>query len=129
MEAYRNYAHHRKDQSISLAEFNNKSRTAKIDFTDHGNLALDIQYALQLKYDFFGEVNFVERNESFEPEFNCEILNLSNTPFESAPISVVRASSEKLQNLFVGHATEQKLNRLRLERFCKAHNSSFKIYQ
>lgn len=129
LEAYRNFAHHKNDQSISLAEFFEKSETTKIDFTDHGNLALDPQYAEALKNDFFSSTESQEINEQIDLNLSCEILNRADTPFEDAPLSVVRVSSPNLQNLFVGNTTEKKLNVHRLKNFCKTYNRPYQVYK
>jgi len=82
-----------------------------------------------LRNDFFSDSNTIEVNETFSLDFNYEILNLKDTPFEVAPISVIRASSEKLQNLFIGNTIAPELNNNRLESFCKAYNRTLKIYK
>jgi hypothetical protein len=128
IEAFRNFAHYKKSQSMTLTEFTEKMSKREIDFKEHGNLALDPQYAQTLKNDLFTCADPLEVNESINLGLNFDKLSAEETPFQDAPMAVVRATSTKLQNLFVGNVTEANLNLNRLKSFCISYNRPYQLY-
>jgi hypothetical protein len=129
LEAFRNFAHYEKGSAMSEESFAFKNSVGSIEFKDHGNLALDVQYALALKADFFSSFNFSEKNESLNLDFQYEIITMDDTPFKNAPIAAVRATSQQLQNLYVGNISKEVVNEKRIKSFCLTYNRPFQLYQ
>lgn len=129
LEAYRNFAHHKGDQAITLDLFFKKSSEKKIEFTDHGSLALDIEYAKDYKNIFFNSDQTKERNELIDLNLCTDILSLKDTPFEDAPLSVVRVFSSNLQHMFTGNTSEKNLNLNRLKNFCASYEKPYMLYK
>lgn len=130
LEAIRNFANLKIENSISLKDFDLIAKSRHIQFEEHGNLALDVEYA-----QIFQEI-FFPQNVSQKPAQNASVLDniivdnidTKGSLFEDSPFVVVRAHSDLLQDLFLGCTTTSVLNIPRLSQFCEARGIEFSIF-
>ena len=102
--------HHRKTESVK--EFKSKSHYHSID---HQKIYYGDNSELNLDWIFNGKYS----NELLEMDEEIELSTLkARTPIlREAPVSVVRAKGENLQNIFYGPTALKKINFNRLEKF------------
>jgi hypothetical protein len=125
LEAFRNYAHLRPEQAISIDDFLAKNLDSTVSFKDHGNLALNTDYAEMLKSIYFSGPTIRPDSTTLLKDLRSHKLDMRDTPFEKSPLVVVRSSSVTLQSLFVGLPSSENLNLSRLKEFKKGR--SFKL--
>lgn len=127
LEAFRNYAHLKRENSISLDTFMEKASQKNINFIDHGNLALNIEYANKALTDILTNDLAIVINEDFDLKMKDCFFDKKDTAFFNTPLYISRITSKSLQNLFVGISNEEKLNKERLLNFCKSYQAPYKI--
>lgn len=125
LEAFRNYSHLNLKTAISLEQFLEKS-TTRIDFIDHGNLSLNLEYAKNLIEPLLF-VNGFSVEETFDLDLDIHYFDKADTPFNDAPLVVCRAISKNLQDMYTGEANASKLNERRLRQFCSAYSKPFHL--
>jgi hypothetical protein len=98
---------------LSMKQFLNLERPK---FKDHGRLALNPDYAKKISH-LFGNPSAMMAQSNEDIEFNLEQFRLQAPEFNDCPLYFARASSDKLQNLFLGQPTDMNLNLKRLSSF------------
>ncbi|MBX3023094.1 MAG: YcaO-like family protein [Bdellovibrionales bacterium] len=104
------------DDALSIQSFQSLE---KPNFTDHGRLALHIEYWKSVTHLFDGlpsvkpmQCQPLDKNSLSSERIDLNLLNLSNCPFVFA-----RAFSNHAQNLWTGPTTAKVVNLERLRRF------------
>jgi hypothetical protein len=98
-------------KTLTLQEFNN---IKKPQFSDHGKLTLDLEYADQISY-LFDQADI--RPHARLKNIEIERLYLHGELLEGCPLSFARASSASAQTLFLGSPTRSLLNLTRISEF------------
>ena len=105
------------NNTLSHEEFKNKANHFSID---HKRIYRGNNSTLSLDWIFNG------RNSKLaidvEDDIDFTPLKTSIPILDNVPITVIRATSNELQNIFYGPTTSEKINMLRLHKF---NNSSF----
>lgn len=99
-------------EAIALSEFLNIQDPS---FSDHGRLALDLEYTASIRW-------FIEGNEEFQIDNRLHEVSVTEVDpraieFVDLPLKFVKAKSEMLQDLFVGAPTREDVNLRRLQEF------------
>lgn len=129
MEAYRNYANYQAGEALSLKDFLDMEKRTGVDFKEHGQLALNLDYARSLKKAFFSETMAIDSGECFDLKERIEVLNKNESLFMDAPMEVVQVSSGEIQNLFVGSDVGKFINMNRLKQFCQQNDLKFCLHE
>ncbi|MFZ4402870.1 MAG: YcaO-like family protein [Pseudobdellovibrionaceae bacterium] len=108
--------------ALALADF---LQIPQPTFGDHGRLALDPNYASQYLNPLFRNLDSGPQMDVVEIHFsdlNIEMIPWCSPHSSPCPFYFARATSTKVQNLFLGQPTNNQLNQERLMQFLNLKN-------
>lgn len=100
-------------RATSLDEF---WKIERPNFSDHGRLALDLEYAENISYLFDSNFGMISPDND-DLRFEIREVQLRAPEFKDCPLRFAKASSPDMQDLFLGELTVKNANFKRLNQF------------
>lgn len=121
-EATRQLAHLLERASMPAKSLNEFLEIPAPSFRDHGDLALDLDYARRIEYLFDGvpRSKFKQLNES---HVRAELVTSNSPELEGCPLFFARAVSAEAQDMFLGAPNPRRINLARIGDFLGAEIS------